>query len=411
MADHSSFLHAILASPDDLTTRLVYADWLEENGGPPEAARAELIRVQCEIAQVGEYGPHYRPLEKREAALLTAHKKEWVKPFRGLVLFARLFRGFVEEVTINARTFRERGAALFTMTPLRRVKLSSVNNTLTARPLPLAEALTAPGFEQLRELDLELGFLKPADIPVLANAPTLRSLTWLNLPGNDIGEAGVQALVTGPSLRGLRSLHLGPRSRPLEPIGDRCVNVLGTYSRIERLEELRLSNQGITDAGVASLARCSHLRHLQTLALDDNPNISEQGMLALAGSPHLTGLSKLSLQRCRSFRDEAVRALLTAPWAPALRELGLSRGGSVLGEWITDAGVEALAASPAVARLCRLDLEGHRITDRGATALEASPYLTALGCLNLRLTDVGAEMQKRLRKRFGAGVCTFSKPS
>ncbi len=42
------FLAAILADPADDTARLVYADWLQEQGGRPE--RAEFIRLQIEIA-------------------------------------------------------------------------------------------------------------------------------------------------------------------------------------------------------------------------------------------------------------------------------------------------------------------------------------------------------------------------
>jgi uncharacterized protein (TIGR02996 family) len=405
VADHESFLQAILANPDDLTTRLIYADWLEENGGRPEAARAELIRVQCEMAQVGEHSVHYRRLEKREQTLMSNRKWEWTRPFRGLVLFARLYCGFVEEVTVNARTFRDRGAKLFAMTPLRRVKVSGVRDG-SSNPLPLAEALAATAFEQLRELDLELACLKPADVRLLANAPTLRSLSWLNLEGSEVDETALQALATGPSLRRLRSVRMGPRSIDREAIGDRLVNVLIANSQFECLEELRLSHRGITDVGVAGLARCPHLCHLRVLALEDGSQISVQGLRALATSPHLRALSTLSLKGCKHLGDEAVRALLAAPWAPALRALCLRRdrrGWDNLG--ITDAGLEAMAGSPALAGLRLLDLEGHGITDRGAAALEASPYLTALGRLNLRLTDVGADLRKRLRKRFGPGVC------
>jgi len=408
MADHDSFLQAILASPDDLTTRLIYADWLEENGGQPEAVRAELIRVQCEMAQAGEYSARHRQLEKRELALLRAHKKEWIKPFRGLVLFARLFRGFVEEVTVKARTFRDKGARLFTMTPLRRVKLSGVNQD-NANPLPLAEALTNPCFTQVRELDLSLACVQTADLPLMAHAPTLRSLTWLNLEDSDVGEAGIRALVTGPSFRGLRSLYLRHSWSLNEGIGDRKVNALAAHTQLEHLEELKLTRMGITDAGVANLAQCPNLRHLRSLGLDLNPEISVQGMQALAQSPYIKQLGKLSMQRCEHIGDEALRALLAAPWAPGLRELCFPRIGVIYYNWITDAGVEALAGSPAVNKLRRLDLEGHPVTDRGAEALEASQYLTALGNLNLRFTKISGDLQKRLRKRFGPGVCTFSK--
>lgn len=49
MSDRSAFLVAIIAAPDDDTPRLVFADWLQERG---EDARAEFIRVQCELARL-----------------------------------------------------------------------------------------------------------------------------------------------------------------------------------------------------------------------------------------------------------------------------------------------------------------------------------------------------------------------
>src|SRR5947209_4639677 len=39
-----SFLQAMRDDPDDLAMRLVFADWLDDNGDPE---RAELIRLQC----------------------------------------------------------------------------------------------------------------------------------------------------------------------------------------------------------------------------------------------------------------------------------------------------------------------------------------------------------------------------
>ena len=41
------FLHEIAANPDDESARLIYADWLEDRGD----ARAEFVRVQCELAR------------------------------------------------------------------------------------------------------------------------------------------------------------------------------------------------------------------------------------------------------------------------------------------------------------------------------------------------------------------------
>ncbi len=44
MTDRASFLAAIRQSPDDTTLRLVYADWLDEQGNEKDGIRAALIR-------------------------------------------------------------------------------------------------------------------------------------------------------------------------------------------------------------------------------------------------------------------------------------------------------------------------------------------------------------------------------
>ena len=82
---YEPFLRAICADPEDDTVRLVYADWLDENDRPDEA---ELIRVQLELAAIGERerrlaswlgdNPHVRRLETREAALTKlALERTW----------------------------------------------------------------------------------------------------------------------------------------------------------------------------------------------------------------------------------------------------------------------------------------------------------------------------------------------
>jgi uncharacterized protein (TIGR02996 family) len=46
--DHA-FLQSIIEHPEDDAPRLVYADWLEE---PGQNERADLIRVQCQLAHL-----------------------------------------------------------------------------------------------------------------------------------------------------------------------------------------------------------------------------------------------------------------------------------------------------------------------------------------------------------------------
>src|SRR5262249_37551795 len=48
MTDETPFLRAILAKPGDATTRLVYADWLEERGDP----RSPFLRLDPEVERI-----------------------------------------------------------------------------------------------------------------------------------------------------------------------------------------------------------------------------------------------------------------------------------------------------------------------------------------------------------------------
>ena len=55
-ATDTAFLRTILASPEDDAPRLVYADWLDENGDPD---RAEFIRLQIRLGRTDPHHPEW----------------------------------------------------------------------------------------------------------------------------------------------------------------------------------------------------------------------------------------------------------------------------------------------------------------------------------------------------------------
>jgi uncharacterized protein (TIGR02996 family) len=115
MTPDDAFLQAIIESPDDDGLRLVYADYLEEQGQPE---RAELIRVQIELARFQE-DPSWRDeWEAREQELLRAHGEQWLGPLRGLVSQWTFRRGFVEEATVAVQTVLAQHDALRRVAPL-----------------------------------------------------------------------------------------------------------------------------------------------------------------------------------------------------------------------------------------------------------------------------------------------------
>ena len=77
MTAEDAFLRAILETPDDETPRLVFADWLEEHGDLIQAARGELMRVQCELARWVPDLPRRTALQERESTLIRTFAQHW----------------------------------------------------------------------------------------------------------------------------------------------------------------------------------------------------------------------------------------------------------------------------------------------------------------------------------------------
>jgi uncharacterized protein (TIGR02996 family) len=213
MSDGESLLRAILDEPDEDVHRLVYADWLEENGG---AARAEFIRAQCALARfhdeedpfvTGLPAERLRP-ELRAAwlaPLISLGVSDWQHPLLflppedfahcGTVFLFR--RGFVEGIRLfgaaGAAQFLPHAAAILERTPLRilsippyRIHLQAPSFPRTISPHLLAALLALPRTACLRFLDLRQNWLREEGAAVLLAAPHLRRGIRLRLEQNAI---------------------------------------------------------------------------------------------------------------------------------------------------------------------------------------------------------------------------------
>jgi len=141
MNDRLAFLRAIRANPDDDTTRLVFADWLDEHDDP----LGEFIRVQIELEPIRYRidNPRARELRAREEELLRQHGDDWLGDAQYLTgpeeFGPVLRRGLPDYACLSLDTFLTNGEALFTAYPtLREVALYGLANRcdeLTLCPL------------------------------------------------------------------------------------------------------------------------------------------------------------------------------------------------------------------------------------------------------------------------------------
>jgi uncharacterized protein (TIGR02996 family) len=221
MNEYEAFLRAIAASPEDDAPRLVFSDWLEENGDPH---RAEFIRVQCELASSKLAKKRRHALRVRERALLDARRQEWCQEI-GLP---------VEDVSF------ERGL-------IARVRLSEWDG---GRVLD-------PGLAPLAELDLSELQLGDDDLAAFAKAAQLPALRKLILSDNGITDAGAVALASAAGLPRLNTVYLFGN-----PVGDRA------RAALERSPGFRLANLDLgarkegycMSPGEAEMARRRYVR-------------------------------------------------------------------------------------------------------------------------------------------------------
>jgi uncharacterized protein (TIGR02996 family) len=74
MHQADQLLRGILDQPGDVRRRLVFADWLEEQGDARNAARADLLRLQCAWERHPEGGQEREALAEKADLLVEEHE-------------------------------------------------------------------------------------------------------------------------------------------------------------------------------------------------------------------------------------------------------------------------------------------------------------------------------------------------
>lgn len=243
MTEHDALLASILAQPEEDAPRLVYADWLEENG---DAERGEFVRIEVELARTppgtDEAERRRLTLHNRRTQLLKKRSQDWLRPFLPHAREPEFERGFVRSLAVTAHSFIQYADHWMAVTPLRRVKFLTctlVDEHIERRQVWTALLFAAPQLAKLREIDLELCRLTTEDVLLFSKCPYLHQLKELHLPWNQIGTDGAIAIAG--------------------------------MSQLKTLESLNLVGNGITDPGVRAVAQSPYLENLQELRISRNP--------------------------------------------------------------------------------------------------------------------------------------------
>jgi uncharacterized protein (TIGR02996 family) len=203
MNEEAALLRAICEHPDDDTPRLVFADWLDEQGGAVNAAWAAGIRAQIALAR----GADDDALRFQTCVFESRYGLERLA--ERLELPAEVGdgweRGFPYRAAGNFEQLRAVWPALAQRLPIREL-YSHQMTTADGK-----EFVAWPALDGLRILSCSglWGVPQTDLITPLLNGANLRNLTTLRLSDTLITDAALTRLLDAPLFAGLRVLQFG----------------------------------------------------------------------------------------------------------------------------------------------------------------------------------------------------------
>jgi uncharacterized protein (TIGR02996 family) len=430
MSTETALLRAIRDMPDEDTPRLVYADYLEEEGN---AARAEFIRVQCALARLPEGDPQRHPLEDRQHELLAEHECEWLGVAHDAMdeLEEWTFeRGFVHEVAASPYFMRGPGSDLCTANLVRRWRVTSGQDNF---PEDLKEAGQRGWFARLDAVDLSGWYTALGELSGFLSRSNFGKLRELDLTGRDGLDALPELLAFAPFRDRLKVLRCGGGTYGTGGRLDAAelIRALGPDCR---LEELAAPNTLLTAADLGDLLAARMCSQLTSLDVGRN-GIEAGGWTAFRSAPcrlreldlsHLIAFPLDRLFQCPSLRDlrilrissfgqsaENVRALAESPfWAqaeelraphepvpvPDYDEFGEDGEPVAPEEPAEEFSLDPLFASAGSKQLRVLDVAGCAVRDAGVAKLCGAAWAESLTYLDLSQNYLSDEALRTIAK-------------
>lgn len=243
--DELALMKAIYAAPDDDMPRLVYADWLDEQGNAEQQAHAEFIRLQCERYRVNPNSG----ISLREQRILEEWERTWRHKLpEGMRDGIGFRRGFIYKVRCNVADIVNVWSDGFILPPITslhvnidNVSIAWMNLQKPEMMLPLYSlrlscTMTAVGAEalyvlnilgphpRLRSLTIHDTQFSRRGTDMLANTEAFPNLKQLYLNDCGLTDHDAEGLLGSDWLRKLKHINLA-----LNPLTDVMIRQLRTY--------------------------------------------------------------------------------------------------------------------------------------------------------------------------------------
>lgn len=126
MTEREALLKAVCDNPDDDTPRLVFADWLQENG---EETYADFVRLQVRHGEMLRHAaPDTEEFARRARELWLRHGRKWrsgLPQVIGVEWHDAFFRGFPERARVSSDAALLANARAFALVPVRHLEINA----------------------------------------------------------------------------------------------------------------------------------------------------------------------------------------------------------------------------------------------------------------------------------------------
>jgi uncharacterized protein (TIGR02996 family) len=358
MTDGDALRRAVIANRDDDTPRLIYADWLDENG---QSDRAAFIRAQVEAARAEPFSSEALEAESRADRLLEQHRRKWTRHLGESVIEEPGFhRGFIEHVSVELKpgSISSLGA-LFDFEPLRSLTIARAIDE--EEQVDFLAVLELHQLRQIRQLKVHApeGF-SHEEYTALLDSTSLHGIQKLSLQGCALHHPlWIVEMMTSnafPELTGLDVsdiTNLGP-----------CLLQGFIKATHRELKSLDASRVFFTSEQLQQLFACECLSNLEELRLGFSGWAGQHGPLFDLDIGWVLPWTQLVILDLGGQRlgDDAVRAIAFQDEASSLRWLSLADN---------DLGADSIRMliKSTHLNLKYLDICGNRFTSTAIAAL------------------------------------------
>ncbi len=272
--NEGDLLAMIAKTPTDDAPRLVYADWLLDQGN----GFGEFIQVSCKLAPLDYDHPSYKDVSAKAEKLEKKFAKGWLESIRPFIRSWGFERGMISRLTCDAALFTQAADAIALRSPRATIELTGLKKKDVA-----ALAKTPLGAFDTVILDSQR--IEDDGMKLIAASSAIAGATSWALGYNSFGDAGLAALASSPhfasarrltfrsfapqfTARGLRELLASTNLPNVNDLELSTTSVEGAFDNCRlKLDALAITTTRFTPDDAKAIVKSKVLQSLKVLSI------------------------------------------------------------------------------------------------------------------------------------------------